>query len=214
MEPCKILREASPVPAATGAFRSRRGFPSGFSASSVASRERGRGTLTMRTNNNIRRTMAAAAAMLLVTTLAATARAGSTDPVLVIGQATASGGSPARVIDLLGAWGFDDVLQIDFPLNIVVSQGTSFVRYPVGDIPVAGTFAGLSNGLAESEIAALEAAGTPTADALILRLSLHEMSLALPAAFASGSVNVVLYTTVPGHGTFLSNTAEAAGSGL
>lgn len=168
----------------------------------------------MNTTTSIRRTLAAGAALLFCTTLAATARAGSTDPVLVIGQATASGGSPARVIDLLGAWGFEDVLQIDFPLNVVVSQGTSFVRYPVGDLPVAGTFAGLSNGLSEGEIAALEATGTPTADALILRLALHEMSLALPATFAGGSVDVVLYVTVPGHGTFLSNTAEAAGSGL
>lgn len=141
------------------------------------------------------------------------ATAGSTDPVLVIGQATASGGSPSRVIDLLGAWGFDDVLQIDYPLNIVVSQGTSFVRYPVGDVPVTGTFAGLADGLTTGEIAALESAGSPAPDALILRFALHEMTIALPDSFAAGTVEVVLYTSLPGEGTFLSNSAQATGAG-
>jgi hypothetical protein len=139
--------------------------------------------------------------------------AGSTDPVLVIGQAVANGGSPSRVVDLLGSWGFDDVLQIDYPLNIVVSQGTSFVRYPVGDMPVAGTFAGLADGLATGEIAALEATGSPTTDALILRLALHEITLALPATFAPGTVDVILYTSLPGEGTFLSNATETVGEG-
>lgn len=141
------------------------------------------------------------------------AKAGSTDPVLVIGEAVAGGGSPSRVIDLLGAWGFDDILQISYPLNIVVSQGTSFVRYPVGGAAVAGTFAGLSDGLAAGEIPALQSAGSPAADASILRLNTHEMSLALPATFAAGDVDVVMYVTIPGEGTFLSNSAAAVGAG-
>ncbi len=141
------------------------------------------------------------------------ASGGSTDPVLVIGQATASGGSPLRLVDLLGAWGFDDVMQIDYPLNVVVSRGTSFVRYPVGDVAVAGTFAGLADGLAAGEISALEASGAPAGDAQILRLARHEMTLALPDAFAVGDLSIVLYTSLPGEGTFLSNTTTIAGAG-
>lgn len=142
-----------------------------------------------------------------------TAGAGSTDPVLVIGEAVAGGGSPSRIVELLGAWGFDDILQISYPLNIVVSQGTSFVRYPVGGAAVAGTFAGLSDGLAAGEIAALQSAGSPAANASILRLNTHEMSLALPATFGAGDVDVVMYVTIPGEGTFLSNSAAAVGAG-
>lgn len=142
------------------------------------------------------------------------AHAGSTDPVLVIGQATADGGSPTRVVDILGSWGFEDVMQIDFPLNIVVSQGSTFVRFPVGGVPVAGTFAGLSDGLGLSEIPSLELAGSPSATASIARLGLHEMTLALPAAFAVGDVDVILYVSLPLEGTFLSNTATATGAGL
>lgn len=144
---------------------------------------------------------------------ATAAQAGSTDPVLVIGQATASGGSPSRIVDLLGSWGFEDLMQIDYPLNVVVSQGTSFVRYSVGDAAVAGTFAGLDNGLTIAEIPSLEAAGAPTSAASIARLALHEMTLTLPDTFAAGSVNVVLYVSLPGEGTFLSNTALAPGEG-
>lgn len=162
---------------------------------------------------NFRTWASAAVCAALWLTAVTTARAGSTDPVLVIGQATASGGSPSRVIELLGAWGFDDVLQIDYPLNIVVSQGTSFVRYPVGDVAVAGTFAGLADGLSLGELTALESTGSPTTDALLIRLALHEMTLGIPATFAPGSVQVVLYTTLPGEGSFLSNTAEVAGEG-
>lgn len=155
----------------------------------------------------------AAAAALWVAALAPAARGGSTDPMLVIGQATAAGGSPARIVNLLGAWGFDDALQIDYPLSIVVSQGTSFVRYPVGGSPESGTYSGLADGLSIAEIPALESAGGLASSASIQRLARHEMTLALPATFASGAVTVVLYVSIPGEGTFLSNTVETVGAG-
>lgn len=163
--------------------------------------------------NCIRFAARTGAAMLLAVAAATAAHAGSTDPVLVIGQATTSGGTPARLLDLLGAWGFDDVVQIDYPLSVVVSQGSSFVRYPVGDVPVSGTFAGLADGLAPSEVASLESTGSPAPDASIVHLDLHEMTLGLPPTFTAGPVDVVLYTTLPGEGTFVSNTVEAVESG-
>lgn len=153
------------------------------------------------------------AAFLLAVAAATASHAGSTDPVLVIGQATTSGGTPARLLDLLGAWGFEDVVQIDYPLNVIVSQGSSFVRYPVGDAPVSGTFAGLADGLTTAEIASLEATGSTASNASIVHLDLHEMTLGLPPTFTAGPVDVVLYTTLPGEGTFLSNTVEAVESG-
>lgn len=154
-----------------------------------------------------------AGALALLGAFAGGAHAGSTDPVLVIGHATASGGSPARVLDLLGSWGFEDVMQIDYPLNIVVRQGSTFVRYPVGGTPVSGTFAGLADGLSAAEIPALEAAGSTASSASIARLALHEMTLALPPVFAAGDVEVLVYVELPVEGTFLSNTATSVGAG-
>lgn len=154
-----------------------------------------------------------AGALALTALLGGNARSGSTDPVLVLGHATASGGSPARVLDILGSWGFEDVMQIDYPLNVVVIQGSTFVRYPVGGTPVSGTFAALANGLVAAEIPALEAAGSAAPAASITRLALHEMTLALPAIFSAGSVDVVVYVEIPVEGTFLSNTATSVGAG-
>jgi hypothetical protein len=142
--------------------------------------------------------------------IATFARAGSTDPVLVIGQVSASGGSPARIVDLLGSWGFDDALQLDYPLSVVVSQGSSYVRYRFGEQPVSGTFADLADGLSVGEIAALEATGSPEPAASITRLALHEMTLSLPAIFAPGDLSVVVYVSLPGEGTFLSNSAQSS----
>lgn len=155
----------------------------------------------------LRTGVAVAAALALFS--APGARAGSTDPVLVIGQATCGGGSPARLVDLLGSWGFDDVLQIDYPLTVVVYQGSTFVRLRTGQPAVAGSFAGLSDGLAAGEVAALEGAGSPTASASIVRFASHEMTLALPPVFAAGDLEVILYVSLPGEGLFLSNAAIA-----
>ena len=139
--------------------------------------------------------------------------AGSTDPMLVIGEAHAGGGSPVRVVDLLGSWGFDDALQLDYPLCVVVSQGETFVRYPFGESPVTGSFAGIANGLAPSEIGALEAAGSPATGASISRLAIHEMTLAVPPVFQAGDLSIVLYVSLPGEGTFRSNTVVTSGGG-
>jgi hypothetical protein len=143
------------------------------------------------------------------------ANAGSTDPVLVVGHASMHG-DPSRVLELVGSWGFDDMLQLDYPLSVVVHQGSSYVRYPFGGPAVSGTFAGLSDGLTAGEIAGLEASGSPSASAAMSRLALHEMTLALPPGFPaqnSQTVHVVMYVSLPGEGTFLSNTADAgAGS--
>ena len=192
-------------------FAADRTITTGFFGKYAATREESDGgTISMK---NIRTLAAAASAVALWLSTATAAHAGSTNPVLVIGQATASGGSPSRIVDLLGSWGFEDLMQIDYPLNVVVSQGTSFVRYAVGDAAVSGTYAGIADGLSVGEILALEASGAPTASASIARLALHEMTLTLPGTFASGSVDVVLYVSLPGEGTFLSNTAEAVGEG-
>ena len=154
-----------------------------------------------------------AGALALAAMFCGSAHAGSTNPVLVIGHATASGGSPARIVDLLGSWGFEDVMQIDYPLNVVVSQGSTFVRYPVGGTPVSGTFAAIADGLVAGEIPALEATGSTAPTASITRLALHEMTLALPAAFSAGDLDVVVYVEIPVEGTFLSNTATTVGAG-
>ena len=138
--------------------------------------------------------------------------AGSYDPTLVIGQAVSTGAGAPTLLSLTGTWSFDDILQVDFPLNVVVRQGTLFVRYPVGGAPaVSGSFADLADGLSASEVASLESVGAPNPQASLVRLTAHQMTLALPPIFAPGTVTVVLYVRLAREGTLLSNAIESSG---
>lgn len=138
------------------------------------------------------------------------ARAGSYDPVLVIGEALSSGVGAPTFLTLAGTWSFDDILQVDFPLNIVVHQGPVYVRYAVGGAtPVSGSFDGLGDGLSASEIPNLEGSGAADPQASLVRLTSHQMSLALPPIFSPGPVAVVLYVHLNREGTLLSNAIDS-----
>ena len=145
---------------------------------------------------------------------AKSAAAGSTDPTLAIGQLTARPVGGAAVVEILGEFGFDDVLQVDYPLTLVVYRGTGFARYPVGGAAVAGTFAGLADGLAVSEIAALEATGAEASGAEIVVLEPNRVLVSLPVELAGpGTLTAVLYVEVPVEGGFVSNAPTVALTG-
>lgn len=146
-----------------------------------------------------------AAAVLAAVLYCGPAVAGSTDPELAIGEVvtTASGGG--AVVQIVGTWAFDDILQVDFPFNVVVSQGATFVRYQVGETAQSGSFPAIADGLSTGEITALEAAGSEEPDARFVVLSAHRIVLALPPAISDGPVTVVGYVVVPGDGAVVSN---------
>jgi hypothetical protein len=144
-------------------------------------------------------------AFLLLLAGSASVRAGSTDPTLAIGEVVARPAGPAAIAEVTGLFGFDDVVQVDFPVTVVAYSGTTFMSYTVGTQARTGSFAGLSNGLTVSEVADMEAAGTPSNAVEILRLDPNRITLSLPPELAAGPVSFVLHVTVAGEGTFLSN---------
>jgi hypothetical protein len=152
------------------------------------------------------RSLLLACALALAT--AAPAPAGSTDPVLALGSASMEAGGAGALLELNGIWHFDDILQVDFPLTVVAYRDDDYVAVPVNGAAFAGSFAGLSDGLAAGEIAALEASGGAAA-ASVLRLDTATMSVALPAVFSPGFIDVVVYVELPGEGGFVSNRARA-----
>ncbi|MFQ5352506.1 MAG: hypothetical protein ACE5D3_05465, partial [Candidatus Binatia bacterium] len=100
--------------------------------------------------------------------------AGSTDPVLAIGQIRARPAGAGSVVEVFGTWEFDNLVQVDFPLNVVVSQGANFVRLPAGGLAAeSGSFAGLLDGLDPAELVDLENAGLPESGAELLRVEPH-----------------------------------------
>ena len=136
--------------------------------------------------------------------------AGSYDPVLVVGQAITTGATAPTAVSLTGSWSYDDILQVSFPLNIVVSQGNTFARYPVGSSSaISGTFSGLADGLTAQEISSFEAAGSADPQAMLVRLTTHNVTLALPPIFAAGPLKVMLYVNLTREGILMSNVAES-----
>lgn len=130
-----------------------------------------------------------------------------TDPTLALTgvEAFASGtGQVSLVID--GTFSFDDLVQFSFPLGVIVSRGSSFVRYGLSGDLAAGSSAAVTNGVAASEVADLLLAGsTPAAPAALVRLQNDRLTIALPADFGAGSASVIAYAVLEGD-AFVSNT--------
>lgn len=133
-------------------------------------------------------------------------RAGATSPKLVVSAATAVVGDGRRTVVIDAAYDFPNAVQVGYPLQLVVFQGSRFVRYPIGGAPVTGTSALLADGaLDAADAAPLLAAGAPApVDVRILTLTSTEARVALPAEFTAGPATVALYTILA-DGTTLSN---------
>ncbi|MFQ5478771.1 MAG: hypothetical protein ACE5E4_09150 [Candidatus Binatia bacterium] len=141
--------------------------------------------------------------------------AGSTDPVLAIGQIRARPAGAGSVVEVFGTWEFDNLVQVDFPLNVVVSQGANFVRLPAGGLAAeSGSFAGLLDGLDPAELVDLENAGLPESGAELLRVEPHLIKASIPPLIVDGQVSVVVYVVIPGEGSFVSNAVSVSLSGV
>ena len=155
-----------------------------------------------------------AIAAMAVLFLCSPCRAGSTDPELAVGEVTAIPAGDTAVLQVSGTWAFDDILQVDFPLNLVVSQGTTFVRYQVGQPARSGNLPGLADGFQVGEIGALEAQGVEDPGARFVLLSAHRIVVVLPPSISDGPLTVTGYVVVPGADAVLSNSVTTTLSGV
>ncbi len=139
----------------------------------------------------------------------AEARAGSFEPILAIGQVVAQHAGQSALVEVTGNFGFDDALQVDFPVNLIVYQGKEFVRYPLGGEPSSGTFIPLQSGLEARQIPYLEANSEFEPEAEIVRLEPKRLLVSLPPKFEDGLITAILYVIDPIQGPFLSNSVSA-----
>ena len=136
-------------------------------------------------------------------------RAGSTSPLLVVSAASGSAAGGGRSAVFEGTFDFENVVEVGYPLQIVVFQGTRFVRYVVAGPVVTGTSAVFADGqLTDVELPALITVGT-TADAgvRIVTVTATGALVTLPATFTAGTTTVVLFTILP-DGTVVSNPVD------
>ncbi len=120
----------------------------------------------------------------------------STDPTLILTRVTADAGSSTRLVKLEGVLPAEDLVQLPFPLQILVRhrQGTEYVRYDVSSAVVSGTSSALLDGLDPGDVAALVLEGSPAPGARVVSLGRDRIEVLLPDAFPSGPAEAVLFT--------------------
>jgi hypothetical protein len=149
--------------------------------------------------------VAAASLATLVLLAAAIARPSATSPTLVVSAARAIRADGRYAVTVEGAFDFPNAVQVGYPLQLVVFQGTRFVRFPIGEAPRAGQADVLTDGLSLGDLPALVAAGGPApADVRIVSLSATNAVLSLPPDFAPGVATAQLFTILS-DGSVLSN---------
>ena len=137
------------------------------------------------------------------------ALAGFTSPTLVLSAAHGEAGAAGRAAALEGSFDFPNAVQVGYPLNVVVFQGTTFARFPAAGTPVTGSSALLADGvLAEAEAAGLAASGAPADPSVrIVTMTPSAIRVTLPGSFAAGSATAILFTILS-DGTVLSNAID------
>ena len=130
--------------------------------------------------------------------------AGATTPTLAISAASGISGDARRTVVLETGWDYANGVQVPYALEIVVFQGTRFVRYPIDGTPVTGTSALLADGrLDPADVPAFLADGAAApADVRIVTLVPGEARVSLPADFTAGAATAVLFAVLPDRNAF------------
>ena len=132
--------------------------------------------------------------------------AGATSPTLVVSLASGMAVDGARVVSVAGDFDFPNAVQTGYPLQLMVFQGTRFVRYPAAGAPATGDSPLLADGaLDEADLPSVLAAGTAApAGVRIITFTAQEARLALPSTFVPGAATAVVFTILA-DGSVLSN---------
>jgi hypothetical protein len=140
--------------------------------------------------------------------LAGSAMAGATTPTLLVASATVVGSGAARTVTFDVAYDYENAVQADYEIELVVFQGRDFARYPISGTARVGSSAALDDGLAAADLPALDAAATPApATVRPVVIAADRVTVSLPASFAPGSATVAFVATVE-EGVVLSNPLD------
>ena len=90
-------------------------------------------------------------------------------------------------------------MQVGYPLQLVVFQGTRFVRFPLGEPARTGQTTLLADGrLDATELAGFLAAGvSATPDVRLVSLTASRALVTLPADFVPGAATAQVFTVLP-----------------
>jgi len=124
-----------------------------------------------------------------------------TDPTLAIAEAASHGDGGPRLLRIDGSFQALDLVQLAWPLQILVREttaGTSYVRYDLVTGPLTGNAPGLADGLDPADVPGLLASGSPSPDGAVVFLGLTRLEVLLPTAFPAGPAEVQLFVVDEG----------------
>lgn len=134
-----------------------------------------------------------AAACALVATAAF---ASPTDPVLVLDAVRSAAGAGPTWVRIDGTLPGDDLVQIPYPLQLVIYEQNAsprFVRYDLSGAVVTGESALLGGGLDPADAEALLSAGAPAPDGAVTHVASGRIEVMLPAGFPAGPAQAQLF---------------------
>jgi hypothetical protein len=139
--------------------------------------------------------------------LASAALASPTDPVLVLDAVRSAAGAGPTWVRIDGILPGDDLVQIPYPLQLVIHEQNAsprFVRYDQSGAVVTGESALLEGGLDPADAEALLAVGTPAPDGAVTHVASGRIEVMLPAGFPAGPAQAQLFV-LDGDGAIVSN---------
>jgi len=139
------------------------------------------------------------------------ARPSATSPTLVVSAASAIGADGRYAVTIEGTFDFLNAVQVGYPLELVVFQGTTFVDFPIAGPVRTGQTSLLPDGrLHMADLSAFGGAGGPApADVRIVSLAPTSAVVTLPATFTAGTATAQVFTVLP-DGSVLSNPLALA----
>lgn len=123
-------------------------------------------------------------------------QAAQTDPILAIRSVAGQAAPSGRLLHVEGSFPAADLVQLRYPLQILVrdlASGTGYVRFDLAGTVMGGDFAALADGLSTAEIVPLLAAGTPTPDGRVVFLGPGRIDLLLPSSFVASTAEVQIF---------------------
>jgi hypothetical protein len=123
-------------------------------------------------------------------------QATGTDPDLALTHVVCSSGENVRVVRLEGHFPADDLVQLAYPLQVLIREigpGTRYVRYDLSATAVRGDAPELADGLDPSEVADLLAQGNPAPKAVVAFMGVGRLDLVLPGSLPAGPAEAQLF---------------------
>lgn len=123
----------------------------------------------------------------------------ATDPTLALTEGLMATGS-TRLVRVRGVFPADDLVQTDYPLQLLVrslADGTSYVRYDLVAQTLTGSDPALADGLDAVDVPGLLASGVASSDGLVAFIGARQIDVILPASFPPGSIEAQLFVLSP-----------------